>query len=131
MPRYDFVIVDECRFDQHSTVSDSKIAAPAAELHFMRRFESDRASEFFFLVEVKSLFYRQDDFAQRRRLIRILNPNYRNSPQVTEIGTDIEDQNQRFGSMRQGKHYLVKSNGHTQGEVLCWKTPPAFAIGNK
>ncbi|MDO9139446.1 MAG: ankyrin repeat domain-containing protein, partial [Methylobacter sp.] len=69
--------------------------------------------------KVKSLFYRQEDIQTSDELIRILNTNYRNSPQVTEIANKIlKIKNQRFGSIDKESHYLVESNGHTQGEVL-------------
>lgn len=52
-------------------------------------------------------------------LIRILNTNYRNAPQVTEIANRIlKIKNQRFGSIDKESHYLVESNGHMEGEVL-------------
>ena len=74
---------------------------------------------FFSWSKVKSLFYRQSDIQTSDELIRILNTNYRNSPQVTDIANKIlKIKNQRFGSIDKESHYLVESNGHNQGEVL-------------
>jgi TPR repeat protein len=68
---------------------------------------------------VKSLFYRQEELQNSDELIRILNTNYRNSQQVTDIANKIlKIKNQRFGSIDKESHYLVECNSHNQGEVL-------------
>ncbi|OAI16443.1 hypothetical protein A1359_07265 [Methylomonas lenta] len=119
-PRYDFVVVDEVQ-----DLTNIQLYLILKSLHHSRDFllcgDSNQIvhPNFFSWAKVKSLFYRQDDLQTGDELIRILNTNYRNSPQVTEIANRIlKIKNLRFGSIDKESHYLVESNGHNQGEVL-------------
>lgn len=119
-PRYDFVIVDEVQ-----DLTNVQLYLIIKSLHHPHDFilcgDSNQIvhPNFFSWSKVKSLFYTQDDLKSAESLIRILNTNYRNSPQVTEIANKIlKIKNQRFGSIDKESHYLVKSNGHDQGEVV-------------
>ncbi|MDX8128062.1 UvrD-helicase domain-containing protein [Methylomonas sp. OY6] len=118
--RYDFVVVDEVQ-----DLTNIQLYLILKSLHHSRDFllcgDSNQIvhPNFFSWAKVKSLFYRQDDLQTGDELIRILNTNYRNSPQVTEIANRIlKIKNLRFGSIDKESHYLVESNGHNQGEVL-------------
>ncbi|MDP2100732.1 MAG: ankyrin repeat domain-containing protein [Methylobacter sp.] len=119
-PRYDFVIVDEVQ-DLTNIQLYLIIKSLRQAQDFILCGDSNQIvhPNFFSWSKVKSLFYRQEDIQTSDELIRILNTNYRNSPQVTEIANKIlKIKNQRFGSIDKESHYLVESNGHTQGEVL-------------
>ncbi|NOV28343.1 UvrD-helicase domain-containing protein [Methylomonas sp. ZR1] len=117
---YDFVVVDEVQ-----DLTNIQLYLILKSLRHSRDFllcgDSNQIvhPNFFSWAKVKSLFYRQDDLQTGDELIRILNTNYRNSPQVTEIANRIlKIKNLRFGSIDKESHYLVESNGHHQGEVL-------------
>ena len=118
--RYDFVIVDEVQ-----DLTNIQLYLIIKSLHQAHDFilcgDSNQIvhPNFFSWPKVKSLFYKQEDLGGAENLIRILNTNYRNSPQVTEIANKIlKIKNNRFGSIDKESHYLVESNGHTQGEVV-------------
>ncbi len=119
-PRYDFVIVDEVQ-DLTNIQLYLIIKSLRQAQDFILCGDSNQIvhPNFFSWSKVKSLFYRQDDLQNSPDLIRILNTNYRNSPQVTDIANKIlKIKSQRFGSIDKESHYLVQSNGHNQGEVL-------------
>ncbi|MDI1292899.1 MAG: ankyrin repeat domain-containing protein [Methylobacter sp.] len=119
-PSYDFVIVDEVQ-DLTNIQLYLIIKSLRQTQDFILCGDSNQIvhPNFFSWSKVKSLFYRQDDIQTSDQLIRILNTNYRNSPQVTDIANKIlKIKNQRFGSIDKESHYLVESNGHNQGEVL-------------
>ncbi len=118
--RYDFVIVDEVQ-----DLTNIQLYLIIKSLHHAHDFilcgDSNQIvhPNFFSWSKVKSLFYKQDDLNQSGQLIRILNTNYRNSPQVTSIANKIlKIKNSRFGSIDKESHFLVESNGHNQGEVI-------------
>ncbi|GFO71849.1 hypothetical protein BJAS_P1624 [Bathymodiolus japonicus methanotrophic gill symbiont] len=118
--RYDFIIVDEVQ-----DLTNIQLYLIIKSLHHVHDFilcgDSNQIvhPNFFSWSKVKSLFYKQEDLGGAENLIRILNTNYRNSPQVTEIANKIlKIKNNRFGSIDKESHYLVESNGHTQGEVV-------------
>ncbi len=118
--RYDFVVVDEVQ-----DLTNIQLYLILKTLHNTRDFllcgDSNQIvhPNFFSWAKVKSLFFRQRDLNAADNLIKILNTNYRNSPQVTEIANRIlKIKNLRFGSIDKESHYLVESNGHQQGEVL-------------
>ena len=118
--RYDFVIIDEVQ-----DLTNIQLYLIIKSLHQAHDFilcgDSNQIvhPNFFSWSKVKSLFYKQEDLGGAENLIRILNTNYRNSPQVTEIANKIlKIKNNRFGSIDKESHYLVESNGHTQGEVV-------------
>jgi hypothetical protein len=127
-PRYDFIIVDEVQ-----DLTNIQLYLIIKSLRHAQDFilcgDSNQIvhPNFFSWSKVKSLFYRQEDIQTSDELIRILNTNYRNSPQVTDIANKIlKIKNQRFGSIDKESHYLVESNGHNQGEVLFLQDTPAI-----
>lgn len=126
-PSYDFVVVDEVQ-----DLTNIQLYLILKSLHRSQDFilcgDSNQIvhPNFFSWAKVKSLFYRQQDLQTSDELIRILNTNYRNSPQVTDIANRIlKIKNLRFGSIDKESHYLVESNGHNQGEVLFLQDIPA------
>ena len=119
-PRYDFIIVDEVQ-DLTNIQLYLIIKSLRQAQGFILCGDSNQIvhPNFFSWSKVKSLFYRQEDLQNSDELIRILNTNYRNSPQVTDIANKIlKIKNQRFGSIDKESHYLVECNSHNQGEVL-------------
>lgn len=119
-PCYDFVVVDEVQ-DLTNVQLYLIIKSLRQPQNFILCGDSNQIvhPNFFSWSKVKSLFYRQDDIQASDELIRVLNTNYRNSPQVTDIANKIlKIKNRRFGSIDKESHYLVESNGHNQGEVL-------------
>ena len=119
-PRYDFVIIDEVQ-DLTNIQLYLIIKSLRQAQDFILCGDSNQIvhPNFFSWTKVKSLFYQQDDIQISGELIRILNTNYRNSPQVTDIANKVlKIKNLRFGSIDKESHYLVESTGHTQGEIF-------------
>jgi len=118
-PRYDFVVVDEVQ-----DLTNVQLNLIMASLNDGRNFlicgDSNQIvhPNFFSWAKVKSYFHQQSGSSQPRELIRVLNKNYRNSPQVTAIANRLLKIKQaRFGSIDRESNYLVESNGHQQGGV--------------
>jgi len=119
-PRYDFAMVDE--------VQD----LTNIQLHLILKSLRDPASfilcgdsnqivhpNFFSWSKIKSFFYRQEGETPQKDLIRILNTNYRNSPQVTEVANRVlKIKGARFGSIDKESNFLVKSNAHNTGRAV-------------
>ncbi|MFI3187220.1 MAG: ankyrin repeat domain-containing protein [Methylococcaceae bacterium] len=127
-PSYDFVIVDEVQ-DLTNIQLYLIIKSLRRAQDFILCGDSNQIvhPNFFSWSKVKSLFYRQEDLQSSDELIRILNTNYRNSPQITELANKLlKIKNQRFGSIDKESHYLVESNGHNQGEVLFLQDTPSI-----
>lgn len=130
-PRYDFVVIDEVQ-----DITNTQLSLILKSLRNPNDFvicgDSNQIvhPNFFSWSKVKSFFYQQSDReiesgttaaqpkAPAGNLIRILNTNYRNSPQVTEVANRLlKVKNARFGSIDRESNYLVESNGHNQGQV--------------
>lgn len=119
-PRYDFVIVDEVQ-DLTNVQLYLIVRSLRQAQDFILCGDSNQIvhPNFFSWSKIKTLFYQQKDIQTSAELIRVLSTNYRNSPQVTEIANRIlKIKRCRFGSIDKESHYLVESNGHTQGDVL-------------
>lgn len=119
-PHYDFVVIDEVQ-----DLTNIQLYLIIKSLHRSEDFilcgDSNQIvhPNFFSWSKVKSLFYRQEDLQTSEQIIRILNTNYRNSPQVTDIANKIlKIKNLRFGSIDKESHFLVESNGHYAGQVM-------------
>lgn len=125
-PRYDFIIVDEVQ-----DLTNIQLYLILKSLHrsddFILCGDSNQIvhPNFFSWSNVKSLFCKQDDLNTSEQMIRILNTNYRNAPQLTEIANRVlKIKNLRFGSIDKESHYLITSNGHNNGEVLFLQDNP-------
>ncbi len=119
-PRYDFVVVDEVQ-----DLTNIQLQLILKSLHEPRHFilcgDSNQIvhPNFFSWSKLKSFFYRQEGLDAPAELIRILNNNYRNSAEVTEVANRIlKLKNARFGSIDRESNYLVRSSAHQQGTVL-------------
>jgi len=125
-PRYDFVIVDEVQ-DFTNIQLHLILKSLRCSDDFILCGDSNQIvhPNFFSWSNVKSLFCKQDDLHTSGQLIRILNTNYRNAPQLTDIANRIlKIKNLRFGSIDKESHYLITSNGHNNGEVLFLQDNP-------
>ncbi len=119
-PRSDFVVVDEVQ-----DLTNVQLLLILKALRDPRGFllcgDSNQIvhPNFFSWSKVKTLFWTQrDDSAAPAELIRILNTNFRNSPQVTEIANRLlHIKHARFGSVDRESNYLVVSRGPKAGRV--------------
>lgn len=118
-PCYDFVVVDEV---QDLTTIQLLLILKMLRLQgeFLLCGDSNQIvhPNFFSWASVKTLFYKNDDLNRQNDFLHILQTNYRNSPQVTELANRILLLKQaRFGSIDRESNYLVQSNGHVQGNI--------------
>lgn len=118
-PRYDFVVVDEVQ--DLTNVQLLLILRALRDPHaFLLCGDSNQIvhPNFFSWAKVKTLFWRQQSAGGAADLIRILNANFRNSPQVTEIANRLlHIKHARFGSIDKESNYLVRSCGPTLGRI--------------
>ena len=72
---------------------------------------------FFSWTAIKTLFYEQRTQG-RAEIVRVLNTNYRNAPQVTEIANRLlRIKHARFGSIDRESNYLVRSVAPRAGAI--------------
>ncbi len=119
-PRYDFVVVDEV---QNLTNIQLQLILKSLRVpqHFILCGDANQIvhPNFFSWSKLKTFFYKQDDLDAPAELIRILNTNYRNSADVTEVANRIlKLKTNRFGSIDRESHYLVHSHADKPGTVL-------------
>ncbi|EDN68881.1 Ankyrin [Beggiatoa sp. PS] len=118
-PSYDFIIVDEVQ-DLTNIQLQVILKALNEPTHFILCGDSNQIvhPNFFSWSKVKSLFYHQKVKGGPPELIRVLNTNYRNSPQVTQAANNIlKIKNTRFGSIDKESNYLVQTNVDTDGKI--------------
>jgi hypothetical protein len=118
-PRYDFVVVDEVQ--DLTNVQLLLILRSLRDPHgFLLCGDSNQIvhPNFFSWAKVKTLFWQQRGQEAPAELIRILNNNFRNSPQVTEAANRLlRIKHARFGSVDRESNYLVHSRGPSQGRI--------------
>ncbi|WP_052813316.1 UvrD-helicase domain-containing protein [Desulfonatronum thioautotrophicum] len=126
-PRYDFAVVDEVQ-----DLTAVQLQLILRSLRKIRNFilcgDSNQIvhPNFFSWARVKSFFYAQEDAGPPSELIRILNTNYRNSPEITELANRIlKMKNARFGSVDRESNYLVHSTARESGKVLLLRGDPS------
>ena len=114
-PKYDFVVVDEVQ-----DITNIQLQLILRSLHraqdFMLCGDSNQIvhPNFFSWSKLKTYFYRQQVQGAPAELIRILNTNYRNSPEVTVVANRVlKVKNARFGSVDKESNYLVRSSAHS------------------
>ena len=117
---YDFVVVDEVQ-----DLTNIQLQLILKSLREPRQFilcgDSNQIvhPNFFSWAKLKTFFYQQESQHAPTELIRILQTNYRNSPEITEVANRIlKLKSARFGSIDRESNYLVRSNAHNQGTVL-------------
>jgi hypothetical protein len=118
-PCYDFVVVDEVQ-----DLTNVQLLLILKALRDPRGFllcgDSNQIvhPNFFSWSKVKTLFWNKPGDSPPAELIRILNTNFRNSPQVTEIANRLlHIKHARFGSVDRESNYLVVSRGPSRGRV--------------
>jgi hypothetical protein len=117
--RYDLVVIDEVQ-----DLTNVQLALLLKTLqhpgNFMLCGDSNQIvhPNFFSWAHLKSFFFEHGEVAARD-ITRILQANYRNAPQVTELANRLLRLKQRrFGSIDRESHYLVESAGTTTGQVV-------------
>lgn len=119
-PRYDFVVVDEVQ-DLTNVQLFLILKALRDPTKFLLCGDANQIvhPNFFSWSKLKSLFFSHREWQGDADLIRILQTNYRNSPQVTALANRVLMlKNARFGSIDKESNYLINSNGHSQGQVV-------------
>ncbi len=117
-PRYDFVVVDEVQ-DLTTAQLNLVLAMLKAPGGFLLCGDSNQIvhPNFFAWSQVKSLFWRERELAERQQL-RVLGANFRNASQVTRLAnTLLTIKQQRFGSIDRESNFLVRAVGEEQGSA--------------
>jgi len=117
-PRYDFVVVDEVQ-DLTNVQLCLILKSLRIENHFALCGDSNQLvhPNFFSWTNTKTMFYqaRADGV---REIMRVLDTNYRNSLQVTELANRLLlVKHARFGSIDRESNYLVRCTAEGSGAV--------------
>jgi hypothetical protein len=118
-PRYDFVVIDEV---QDLTPVQLALVLKTAKVRdrFLLCGDSNQIvhPNFFSWGQVKSLFWRDPEIAQRQEL-RVLTANFRNGRETTRIAnTLLKIKHRRFGSIDRESNFLVDAVGDEAGQVV-------------
>ena len=118
-PRYDFVVIDEV---QDLTIAQLALVLKTLQRpgHFLLCGDSNQIvhPNFFSWSQVKTLFWRDPDIAQRQEL-RVLTANFRNGTEATRVAnTLLKIKQKRFGSVDRESNYLVQAVGGEAGQVI-------------
>ncbi len=117
-PAYDFVVADEVQ-DLTNVQLDLALKTLRSEDNFVLCGDANQIvhPNFFSWARVKSLFYERRA-PGRAEIIRVLDANYRNSPQVIALANRLLlVKNARFGSIDRESNYLVRPVSRYPGEV--------------
>lgn len=118
-PRYDFIMVDEVQ-DITNIQLKCILQSLTNSTHFILTGDSNQIvhPNFFSWAKVKTYFHQHNDTSKQ---IRILQTNYRNSPQVVQLSNFLlKIKNRRFGSIDRESNYLVNTISKANGEVLLY-----------
>ena len=117
-PRYDFVVIDEVQ-----DITPVQLALVLKTLrrpgHFLLCGNSNQIvhPNFFSWAQVKNLFWREPELAQRQQL-SMLTANFRNSLEATRVANQLlKIKQRRFGSIDRESNFLVEALGAEAGEV--------------
>lgn len=124
-PRYDFAVVDEVQ-DITNVQLHLILQSLRQPDNFVLCGDSNQIvhPNFFSWAKVKGLFY-DKRVEGRAEILRVLNANYRNSPQVTHIANRLLlVKNARFGSIDRESNYLVKAVSDRVGTVELTRDTP-------
>jgi hypothetical protein len=118
-PRYDFVMVDEVQ-----DITNIQLKCILQSLnnpsHFILTGDSNQIvhPNFFSWSKIKTYFHTSTNTAKQ---IRILQTNYRNSPEVVALSNHLlKIKNRRFGSIDHESNYLINTISTNKGEVLLY-----------
>ena len=117
-PMYDFVVADEVQ-DLTNVQLYLALKTLRADENFVLCGDANQIvhPNFFSWAHVKTLFY-EHRLQGRAEIIRVLDANYRNSPQVTDLANRLLlIKNARFGSIDRESNYLVRPVSDRPGEV--------------
>ncbi len=117
-PRYDFVVIDEVQ-----DITPVQLALVLKTLrkpgHFLLCGDSNQIvhPNFFSWAQVKSLFWRDPQLAERQEL-SVLTANFRNGLEATRVAnTLLKIKQKRFGSIDRESNFLVQAVGGEPGQV--------------
>ena len=117
-PSYDAIVVDEVQ-----DLTNVQLSLILRTLRHPEKFilcgDSNQIvhPNFFSWAALKTLFY-ENRLKTSGEIIRILNTNYRNTPEVTHLANRLLLlKNARFGSIDRESHYLVRPISENQGRV--------------
>ena len=117
-PRYDFVVIDEVQ-----DITTVQLALVLKTLkkpgHFLLCGDSNQIvhPNFFSWGQVKSLFWRDAQLAERQEL-QVLTANFRNGLEATRIANQLlKIKQRRFGSIDRESNFLVQAVGGEAGQV--------------
>jgi hypothetical protein len=117
-PRYDFVVIDEVQ-----DITTVQLALVLKTLRKPGQFllcgDSNQIvhPNFFSWAQVKSLFWRDPELAQRQQL-SVLSANFRNSQEATRVANQLlKIKHRRFGSIDRESNFLVNAVGGEAGVV--------------
>lgn len=119
VPRFDFAVVDEVQ-DLTTAQLHLVLALLKAPGGFLLCGDSNQIvhPNFFSWSQVKSLFWRERELAERQQL-RVLAANFRNAAEVTRVAnTLLTIKQRRFGSIDRESNFLVRSVGAERGEAV-------------
>ncbi len=118
-PRYDFIVVDEVQdLTNIQLYLILKTLRQAGDFLLCGDSNQIVHPNFFSWAKVKSLFFEQSGLTGRGEVVRILNSNYRNSPEITAVANRIlKIKHARFGSIDRESNYLVTSVGARSGTL--------------
>ena len=117
-PRYDFIVIDEVQ-----DITPVQLALVLKTLkkpgQFLLCGDSNQIvhPNFFSWAQVKSLFWRDPQLAERQEL-SVLTANFRNGLEATRVAnTLLKIKQQRFGSIDRESNFLVRAVGGEPGQV--------------
>lgn len=117
-PRYDFVVIDEVQ--DLTTVQLALVLKTLNKPgHFLLCGDSNQIvhPNFFSWGQVKSLFWRDPQLAERQEL-RVLSANFRNGLEATRVANQLlKIKHRRFGSIDRESNFLVQAVGGDTGQV--------------
>ncbi|MCK5810230.1 MAG: hypothetical protein KAH00_04030 [Cocleimonas sp.] len=129
VPKYDYVVIDEVQ-----DLTNVQLALILKTLRCAPQFllcgDANQVvhPNFFSWNKIKSLFFRPHATQQKQSLIRILDGNYRNSIDVTQIANKIlKLKTQRFGSIDKESHYLMRAHEGAKGCIKLLPNQPAMS----
>ena len=117
-PRYDFAVVDEVQ-DITNIQLQLILQSLRQPENFLLCGDANQIvhPNFFSWAKVKGMFYEKQTEG-RSEIVRVLNSNYRNSPQITDAANRLlRVKNTRFGSIDRESTYLVKAVSDLDGGV--------------
>lgn len=117
-PQYDFVVADEVQ-DLTNVQLYLTLKTLRADENFVLCGDANQIvhPNFFSWAHVKTLFYERRS-PGRAEIIRVLDANYRNSPQVTQLANRLLlIKHARFGSIDRESNYLVRPVSDQPGMV--------------